>query len=211
MNVRRLNEHCSMDLKHFGDSHDVVKKSLLQWLSRFGPWAAHPMFTHEVSEAEAMAFARFLGIPLVSTDVLRQESERGAYLAACGGYPSIFLDPDTGVRIHRREPGRSTEFVFDDELLAIAKARPSGLVLVFDQSVARGSERQDMQAKLDHFATKGLSGFSYVAQACFVILGSSRELVQNAHRELVLTSGLPADRMIFATPRNPPLEPMVNR
>lgn len=51
-----------MNLKHFGDSYDIVKKSLLQWLSRFGPWAAHPMFTHHVTSATAAAFSDFLGL-----------------------------------------------------------------------------------------------------------------------------------------------------
>ena len=42
-----------MKLKHLGDSYDIVKKSLLQWLSAFGPWAAHPMLRHPTSPAEA--------------------------------------------------------------------------------------------------------------------------------------------------------------
>jgi hypothetical protein len=90
-----------MNLKHFGDSYDIVKKSRIQWLSRFGPWAAHPMFTHDVTEAESAAFSCFLGIKLVSTAVLSRDGARQAYVAACGTSRSIFLDPDTGVRLHK--------------------------------------------------------------------------------------------------------------
>ncbi len=42
-----------MDLKHFGDSYDIAKRSLLDWLSAFGPWGAHPMFTQSVTEFAA--------------------------------------------------------------------------------------------------------------------------------------------------------------
>ena len=41
-----------MNLKH-SHAFDIVKKSLLQWLAPFGPWDAHPMFMHAVSDAEA--------------------------------------------------------------------------------------------------------------------------------------------------------------
>ena len=65
-----------MDRKHFGHSYDIVKRSLLDWLSDFGPWGAHPMFTHPVTATEAAAFARFLAVELVSTDVLSVASDR---------------------------------------------------------------------------------------------------------------------------------------
>src|SRR5687768_14973430 len=108
-----------------------------------------------VTEHEATAFSRFLGVPLVSTGTLSQKSDRRDYLAACKNCRSIFLDPDTGIRIKRNEPKRSTEFIFADELTEITKERGNGLVLVFDQSVARGSERQHAQAKLNHFKNQG--------------------------------------------------------
>ena len=136
-----------MDLKHFGDAYDIVKRSLLQWLEPFGPWAAHPMFTHSVTPDQAAAFGRLLRVPLASTEVLSLGTDRGSYLAFGTGARSIFLDPDTGIRLHRRERHRWPEFVFADELVAIASHRPSGLVLVFDQSVPRGSERRNVETK----------------------------------------------------------------
>jgi hypothetical protein len=191
-----------MNLKHFGDSYDIVKKSMLQWLSRFGPWAAHPMFTHEVTEAEATAFSRFLGIKLVSTAVLGRDCDRPAYLAACGTSRSIFLDPDTGVRLHKSGAKRSTEFIFGDELLELANARAQGLVLTFDQSLARGREREQVQAKLNHFLAHGIHGFAYISHASFLVLGQSGALVCDARTDLLVGSGLPAVRIVGATPPN---------
>jgi hypothetical protein len=174
-------------------------------MSQFGPWAAHPMFTHEVTREKAAAFSGFLGVPLVSTRVLRQESDRRDCLAACGDCPSIFLDPDTGVRLHRGERKRSTEFVFADELLKIAKARSHGMVLVFDQRVARGNERRQVQARLNHFTGQGLTGFAYISHASFLVFGQSSDLVHDARSQLVAASGLPEATIVSATPQAKPL------
>ena len=196
-----------MDLKHFGDSYDVVKKSLLQWLSVFGPWAVHPMFTHAVTDQDAAAFSKFLGVKLVSTEVLVANSDRRAYLAACGDCRSIFLDPDTGVRLRPRGPKDSMKYIYSDELLKIAAARPQGLVLTFDQSLARGSEPAQVRAKLDDFLARGLNGFAYVSHASFLVLGQSDALVAQARDRLLAASGLPASRVAIATAPNKGLQP----
>lgn len=194
-----------MHLKHFGDSYDIVKKSLLGWLGEFGPWVAHPMFTHPVSEVDAAAFSTFLGIPLVSTEVLSVESDRRSYLEACGECRSVFLDPDTGVRLQRTTRKRSPEFVFADELVAIAVAHPQGLVLTFDQSLARGSESRQIRVKLTHFAERGIHGFAYVSHASFMVLGQSPSVVSEARADVVRKSSLPGHRIVV--PPNSAMEP----
>jgi len=188
-----------VNLKHFGDSYDIVKKSLLQWLREFGPWVAHPMFTHVVSESEAAAFSGFLGVPLVSTEVLRPYTDRRSYLAACGDCRSVFLDPDTGVRLTGLNGMRSPEFVFADEIVAIASARPQGLVLAFDQSLPRGSEVKSIRHKLTALAEKELHGFAYVSHASFMVVGQSENVVREARRELSRQSNLPAHRIVSPT------------
>ena len=182
-----------MDLKHFGDSYDIVKRSLLDWLSDFGPWGAHPMFTHPVTESEAAAFERFLGVALVSTDVLR--SDRDAYFESCGSVRSIFLDPDTGVRLARKGAPDRARFIFADELVELSTKRPDGLVLAFDQSLRRGQERQEVKGKLAHFRDRGVHGFAYISHASFLVLGSSSELIRKARSALLTTSGLPLTRI----------------
>ncbi|MEW5983454.1 MAG: hypothetical protein AB1806_13960 [Acidobacteriota bacterium] len=189
-----------MDLKHFGDAYDIVKKNLLQWLAPFGPWAVHPMFTHKVSKPEAKRFSQFLGVPLLSTNILKLDTKRKEYLEPCGRCRSIFLDPDTGVRLHRRERHRATEFIFEDELLTIVRARPSGLVMVFDQSVPRGREAKQAQSKLDHFAAHGVVGFAYVSQACILVLSQSPQIADEARSQVLRASGLPDVRILPTTP-----------
>lgn len=185
-----------MHLKHFGDSYDIVKKSLLGWLSDLGPWAAHPMFTHEVSETEAQAFSRFLGVPLISTAVLNPVTDRHAYLEPVGDWNSLFLDPDTGVRISRESGRRSSEFLFVDELRALALHRPSGVIMAFDQSLPRGSERVSVSRKLAELAGGGVYGFAYVSHASFLILSASGDVAERARTLVAEASALPAERLL---------------
>jgi hypothetical protein len=196
-----------MNLKHFGDSYDIVKKSLLQWLSVFGPWAAHPMFTHTVTDTDAAAFAHFLGVGLVSTELLAPNCNRRAYLAPCANSRSIFLDPDTGVRLRSASDKRSAEFIFGDELVALASTRAEGLVLTFDQSLARGSEGKQVQEKLAHFLARGIYGFAYISHASFLILGQSSALVHEARDQVLSASGLPTHRIVGATTPNKVVQP----
>ncbi len=185
-----------MRLKHFGDSYDIVKKSLLQWLSSSGPWAAHPMFTHQTSPDEAEAFSRFLGVPLVATEVLDTVSDRAHYFASCHQWHSLLLDPDTGVRLQGLRGRRAPEFIFAKELIDLANVRPQALTLTFDQSLARGREQEQIRAKLAHFAAHGVHGFAYVSHASFMVLGRSVDLVQHAREHILATSALPTHRIV---------------
>jgi len=148
---------------------------------------------------EAAAFSGFLSIPLVSTEVLRRDSDRQSYLAACGNCRSVFLDPDTGVRLTGLSGRRSPEFVFADEIVAIASARPQGLVLTFDQSLPRGSEEKSIRQKLAAFADRELHGFAYVSHASFMVVGQSESVVREARAELARQSNLPARRIVSLT------------
>ena len=185
-----------MKLQFFSDSYDIVKKSLLGWLVEFGPWAAHPMFTHTTRDAEAADFSRFLGVPLISTQVLSPECNRDQYFASCYERRSFFLDPDTGIRLKTIEGRRASEFVFATELVKLTRARPHGLTLTFDQSLARGREQEQVQEKLAHFGVRGIHGFAYVSHASFIVLGHSADLVQRAREQLQAQSALPARRII---------------
>lgn len=185
-----------MNLKHFGDSYDIVKKSMLEWLADFGPWAAHPMFTHPTSVCESEAFSHFLGVPLVSTDVLDAVRDRAHYFASCHPYHSLFLDPDKGIRLKAVRGRRALAFVFAEELIGLADARQDALTLTFDQSLARGRERDQIRTKLAHFAAHGVSGFAYVSHASFVVLGRSPVLVQEARHRVLTKSALPAHRIV---------------
>jgi hypothetical protein len=181
-----------MDLKHFGDSYDIVKKSLIAWLLDLGPWSAHPMFTHHVSSAEAQKFARFLGVPLLSRERLRSESDRIRYFSICETAQHVFLDPDTGLKVSPVAASKAPHFLLCDELMRLAKARPGYLTLTFDQSLSRHAAPQpQIRAKLRHFAKNGLHSFAYVSHASFIIVGCRRTQVDRAYREVLTKSGLP--------------------
>jgi hypothetical protein len=184
-----------MKPSYFGDSYDIVKRSLLQWLSPFGPWKAHPMFTEPVDSLETKALSRFLGVPFVSEEVLRAGCDRPAYFQCCFRCESLFLDPDTGIRLKPTPPGKAIKYIFASELADIVKARPGWLTLVFDQSLARGSEEKQIREKLRCFARRGVHGFAYTAQASFVLLGQATT-VRRARHSLLKASGLPNRRFV---------------
>jgi hypothetical protein len=86
-----------MRMRYFGDSHDIVKQSLLRWLRPFGEWSVHPMFTEPVSASDVSVFERFLGAKVISTDVLTNNTDRSAYFSGACSCGNLFLDPDTGI------------------------------------------------------------------------------------------------------------------
>jgi hypothetical protein len=184
-----------MKFKYFGDSYDIVKKSLIAWLSEFGPWVTHPMFTEEFKSEDAAAFSRLLVTPLLSNDVLTPQTDRTKYFASCLTPKNLFLDPDAGVSVRRFGGARSTQFVFGEELVKWSVDRPKALTLIFDQSYSRGS-KDGIQAKLAYFADKKIHGFAYNSHTTFLLLGADPALVKRARGKLLKVSGLPAHRLV---------------
>jgi len=186
-----------------GDSYDIVKQSLLQWLGSIGTWAAHPMFTESLSPEQTSAFSCLLGTRLLSKETFTLESDRRVYLAPardCGCH--VFLDPDTGIRLEPTRGRRAPLYVFGTELVEIASARPDRLTLVFDQCLARGREREQLRDKLSYFAEQGLYGFAYASHASFVLVGKDGSLVNKALETLKRESRLPDSRFVVQEPQN---------
>src|SRR5262249_41098993 len=156
----------ALRLRYVGDSYDIVKFSLLRWLSPLGRWSVHPMFTEAVSESDASAFASLMGVPLLSTRILERRTDRNAYFEEarpCDCH--LFLDPDTGVHFGAVRSGRAPSYVFGSELIEVARCRPGRLTLVFDQCLARGREREGLTEKLASFASSGIHGVAYRSHA----------------------------------------------
>ncbi len=186
-----------MKPSYFGDSYDIVKLSLLRWLSWMGSWATHPMFTEPVSSEQADDFARLLGTRLLSLDTLTNDIDRIAYLTpAFECHEHVFLDPDTGIRLKPTKGRKASAYIFGTELMEIASACPDKLVLVFDQSLARGSERQQLRSKLQNFAVSSVHAVAYVSHACFVLLCKNSSLVESAFKVLQSESRLPRGRFL---------------
>ena len=184
-----------MRMDYFGDTFDIVKKSLLNWLHPFGKWSAHPMFTENVDSDRAEEFERFLGIPLVTREVLRPNSNRSEYFRPCRTCQNLFLDPDIGVRLEESRSVESPHYIFAKELIDLVRARLGFLTMVFDQCLARGKEREQIQRKLRHFCGEEVFGFAYVSHTSFVILGQA-EIVARAKEVLIKASGLPEGRFV---------------
>jgi len=186
----------SVRLQYFGDSYDIVKKSLIAWLLEFGPWVTHPMFTEPFEGEKAAAFSRMLGTPLLSNEVLTTQTDRVKYFSSCLTAGNLFLDPDTGVCLKAWRGAKSVNYVYAEELIGWCSARPNALTLVFDQSYSRGSTKDDMHRKLAYLAQQDIYGFAYASHATFLLLSADCELVESAREKLLDLSGLPASRLV---------------
>ncbi|MGH9363918.1 MAG: hypothetical protein ACRD1B_01440 [Thermoanaerobaculia bacterium] len=174
-----------------------MKQSLLRWLGAIGPWSVHPMYAEAITPKDVEAFEYLLGASVVSQAVLGPNTDRRAYFESarkCDAH--LFLDPDTGVALGKKPRRRAPSYLFADELVEIAQGRPNLLTLVFDQSVARGSERQQLDAKLSALAARELHGLAYVSHACFLLVGIDRNLMKRATDMVREASRLPASRFI---------------
>jgi len=187
-----------MDMKHFGDSYDIVKQSLLGWLRPFGDWSVHPMFTGDLRPGDVEAFERFLGAKVLSREVLKSDTDRLGYFSCVQSCHNLFLDPTTGLRL---EPtGRKApNYLFGNELVGIAKRRPTALMLVFDQSLPRGSEKAALRKKLNHLLEQDIDTFAYCSHACFILACHDSKLVNQVYDHVIAESGLPEDRFLRIT------------
>jgi hypothetical protein len=185
-----------MKMRYFGDSYDIVKQSLLQWLREFGDWSAHPMFTEAVTAVEVKAFESLLGATVVSTEVLTLDTDRAAYLACGSSCGHLFLDPDTGLRMRSTRGVRAPEYLFGGELIQLVQQRSKSLTVVFDQSVGRGSERLHLEGKLRALRHHDVFGFAYVSHACFLVVSMDREAIDRARSRVIAKSHLPDSRFL---------------
>jgi hypothetical protein len=186
-------KEAALRLRYFGDSYDIVKQALISWLGSMGAWEVLPMFTEPVDPNEASRFAAFLQARLVSCEVLDQ-TNRSRYFTCCQQAGNLLLDPDTGLRLRPLASGRAVEYLFASEVIQLAQARPEALTLVFDQSVARGQERSQIETKLSHLRENGLHAFAYISHACFLLVGQSQDLVDRSYSKVREMSRLPDKR-----------------
>lgn len=188
----------SLNPKYLGDSYDIVKQSLLRWLSALGPWYTHPMFTEPLTPDQTDIYSRLLSTHLLSSKTLTPGTDRNTYIEParkCTDH--VFLDPDIGVRLNPIRGAKAPRYLFSTELIEIVEAGPERLVLVFDQSIARGEERKELENKLKIFAKQGILGIAYVSHACFILMGKNRGLLESAFETLKKESRLPESRFVI--------------
>ena len=190
-----------MQMSFFGDSYDIVKLSFLNWLSSFGNWSVHPMFTECVSIDDVSAFERLLGSKIISNEVLKPETDRIAYFECVFRCGHLFLDPDTGLRMSPTRGKKGPRYVFASDLVRLSVQRPDSLTLVFDQALSRMSKREEsLRAKLDELRHDGVFGFAYVSHACFILASRKRSLLVQARKDVIKKSGLPEKRFLHVPP-----------
>ena len=210
-----------MNYGHFGDTYDIVKRSILQSLSPCGGWFVHPMFTDRDPKHYAKSYCRFLGIPPVTAKTFSQSSKRSLWIAegnACQGH--LFVDPDKGLpfdgptgrprpmRRFTQLPGRDNsveKFLMADELVDIVQARPDKLTLLFDQSFSHDIKAEvrikQIKDKLRWLEGGGrdIRGFAFKSQAghaTFFLTSKHHDLLVCAKHILLGSSNLPRNRLI---------------
>ena len=190
-----------MNEKKFGDSYDFVKRSLLDWLSDLGEWAAHPMLTKQPKNDSSFLrqYTDFLRVLASPPEKLRAPWDRNSLLDWAEerrGY-HLFLDPDTGLML---SSGRATEkHLKADDLIAIAEKRPGKLTLVFDQSINRNRlVRDQVEEKLLFLRDrkKPIHGITHESHACFVLVSTCPQALIEAEQKLTGNFRIPAWRLV---------------
>jgi hypothetical protein len=187
-----------MRMTYFGDSYDFVKLSLLRCLRELGPWAVLPMFTETEDTDRANELRLFLGVPIISTEVLTNEN-RSSYFNTAATAQHLFIDPNTGLRLSKIGGKKALDYLFASELLDVTEHRPENLTMVFDQSLGRAAEnarKAEVKGKLHSLRERGLFGFAYYSHACFLVLSKDQPVVNDARERVNQGLGLPSSRLV---------------
>lgn len=190
-----------MRLEYFGDSYDIVKRALLEWLTPLGQWHIQPLFTEDVSLSQATAFAHFLGARLVQPFTARTGAECRAALDGCKGIGNLLVDPDIGVVLP--QPGKSVKrtHLSAAALQVLCAGNPGNVIMSFDQALRREAPEESLRSKVVWLAEGGTAALAFRSHASFIFCSSSSDRVDDvAH--LLLEAGLPESRLV-RTSRSP--------
>ena len=185
----------------YGDTYEMAKLCMLDWLSFGEEWLIHPMYfpprNEERDETFPCWYAEFLRVRLVTGNI-QQRADLQNVVAANPGH--LFLDPDTGLRL---DGARRRQFVSIDEFINIARspARDHKLVLVYDQSInfdhgRAGSRRQQVRRKLCRLHVAKVHAVAYVSHVAFLWASTDRGVVDAATHRFLVASRLPQCRLV---------------
>lgn len=187
-----------MRYEYFGDSYDIVKRALVDWLRPLGRWSVQPLFTDDVSPEHAAAFARFVGAELIEPFRARTVTECRASLEACHSHANLLVDPDTGValpQIGRRVP---RTHLSAEVVQSLCLSNPDRVVVVFDQALRREAPEQSLRSKIAWLAANQVVASAFHSHASFLVCAAKGERVKTAV-QLLLEAGLPTWRIIRET------------
>jgi hypothetical protein len=187
-----------MRLEYFGDSYDIVKRALLQWLTPLGQWHVQPLFTEDVSLGEATTFARFLGARLVEPFKARTEAECKAALDGCKGIGNLLVDPDIGVVLPLGGKSVKRTHVSAAALQVLCAANPGYVIISFDQALRREAPEESLRSKIAWLSEGRTAALAFRSHASFIFCSSSSDRVGEVAR-LLLGAGLPEWRLVRAS------------
>ncbi len=186
-----------MRLQYFGDSYDIVKRALLQWLAPLGQWYVQPLFTDDVSPQQAAVFARFLGARLVEPFQARTREECRAALDACKGTGNLLVDPDIGVVLP--QPGKVVKrtHLSAAGLQVLCTSNPGCAIMAFDQALRREAPEDSLRSKVVWLSERQTAAIAFRSHASFIFCSSSTDRVGDVTR-LLQEAGLPDSRLVKA-------------
>ena len=194
-----------MKPKFFGESHDMAKRQIMNWLTPDKPWAAHPMwFCQNPEDPDAPDFlekySAALDVRIVEGNPrcwnnFPQEAE------TCPEH--LLLDPDTGLS-QPRNGRRSRKHVTLSQFTQIARSpnRQGKLTLIYDQSYFRQGHdlRVQTQAKLRTLRGSGVHSAAYMAhegtKVRLIWASTDYQAITDATRRMQKMSQFPIWRFI---------------
>ena len=186
-----------MRLQYFGDSYDIVKRALLQWLAPLGPWYIQPLFTDDVSPQQAAMFARFLGARLIDPFQARTQKEYQAALNACHGTGNLLVDPDIGVVLPQARKVAKRTHLSTAGLQALCASNPGRVIMAFDQALLREDPDGSLRSKVVWLSERHIAAIGFRSHASFIFCSSSTDSVGGVTR-LLHEAGLPDSRLVRA-------------
>ena len=197
-----------MHQRFFGESRDIAKRQVMEWLAPNVMWAAHPMWYGDreagphvprfLEQYEAaMGVAIVDGGDSANPDALLQAT------LACREH--LFLDPDTG--LGERIPRRQLTHVDYDHFIQIVQApcRQGGLTLIYDQGNAQGGNMdrftQAIQLKVNRLRQNpDVHAVGYLAELsvklCFIWASTNPQVLADATRNVQEASRFPNWRFV---------------
>ena len=193
-----------MEPSKFGDSHDMAKRQIMQWLAPDEEWRAHPMwYLNRPEQPHDNAFLREYAGAL-NIDIVDCESrERNAFLeVATECYEHLILDPDKG--LSRQDDGTSLQHVAIPEFIQIVNSpnRKGKLTLIYDGSHSYHHVLPQARTKLQDLraADENVHAVSYIAHepsgVAFVWASKNPDLITNATRRMQKASRFPSCRFV---------------
>ena len=197
-----------MHQRFFGESRDIAKRQIMEWLAPNEMWAAHPMWYGDREAGPHVPdflnqYAAAMGVAIVDGgDSANPDALLQATLA-CREH--LFLDPDTG--LGERTQDRYLTHVDYDHFIQIVQApdHQGGLVLVYDQGNAQGGGMdeffQAIQLKVNRLhQNPEVHAVGYLAELsvklCFIWASTNPQALTDATRNVQDASGFPNWRFV---------------